>query len=199
MGEVKTYTPASVRRPMDVDHDVIGRAQEPTSLTNKRASSGCSQRLAGDPCSQIAGQCHERSINHAAKYGSSFRFLSTTRGGVASGEQRQRPPFSTTAGTAHPVLASPPSHCGTCLPYLVGTEILYSSKGVANTAILNSSSAAFGLIPPSRFLSILNHLSIPTRTASGLPRIDAFFIRLSSLRYGSQLAGTSLVVGYLFL
>ena len=80
MGEVKTYIPASVRKPMDVDHDVIRRAQEPTSLTKKEHPLGCSQRLAGDPCSQIAGQCHERSINHAAKYVSSFRFLSTTRG-----------------------------------------------------------------------------------------------------------------------
>lgn len=35
MGDVKTYTPVSVRRPMDVDHDVIGRAQEPTRLSKK--------------------------------------------------------------------------------------------------------------------------------------------------------------------
>ncbi len=43
MGEVKTYTPASVRKPMDVDHDVIRRAQEPTSLTKKEHPLGCSQ------------------------------------------------------------------------------------------------------------------------------------------------------------
>jgi hypothetical protein len=55
---------------------------------------------------------------------------------------------------------------GASLHYFVGTAILYSSKGVANTAILNSSSAALGLIPPSRSLSILNHFAIPTRTVS---------------------------------
>ena len=144
--------------------------------------------------SQIAGQCNERSINHAAKYVSSLRFLSTTRGGC----------YLRRAASASSLL-NDRRHCSRCpclttlavepaSPYF-GTEILFSSKGVANTAILNSSSAAFGLIPPSRFLSILNHLSIPTRATSGLPRIDAFFIRFSSLRYGSQLAGTLSVVG----
>ena len=39
MGEVKTYTPASVRKPTDVDHDVIGRDQKPTPLTKKRTPS----------------------------------------------------------------------------------------------------------------------------------------------------------------
>ena len=75
------------------------------------------------------------------------------------------PPFSKTADHCSPrtcVLLSEP----VSVIYLVGTAILYSSKGVANTAILNSSSAALGLIPPSRSLSILNHLAIPTRTVS---------------------------------
>jgi hypothetical protein len=81
---------------------------------------------------------------------------------AASGGQRRPSSYSTAVDRCSPCTCVPPA-TSTRHTYF-GTEILYSSKGVANTAILKSSSAAFGLIPPSRSLSILNHLSIPTRT-----------------------------------
>lgn len=86
----------------------------------------------------------------------------TVADGAAAGWQRRHSSFSMTVDRCPPCTCIPPSP-RTRHTYF-GTEILYSSKGVANTAILKSSSAAFGLIPPSRSFSILNHLSIPTLT-----------------------------------
>lgn len=82
--------------------------------------------------------------------------------GAASGGQRRLASHSTAVDRCSPCTCVPPS-TSTRGTYF-GTEILYSSKGVVSTAILKSSSAAFGLIPPSRSLSIWNHLPIPTRT-----------------------------------
>ena len=81
---------------------------------------------------------------------------------AASGGQRRPSSYSTVVDRCSPCTCVPLS-TRTRHTYF-GTEILYSSKGVANTAIRKSSSAAFGLIPPSRSLSIWNHLPIPTRT-----------------------------------
>ena len=98
-----------------------------------------------------------RFIFHASRF---TGFLKT----LCQGGQRRPFHSQKQPTTARPALAY---WCRSQSPiYLVGTAILYSSKGVANTAILNSSSAALGLIPPSRSLSILNHLAIPTRTVS---------------------------------
>jgi hypothetical protein len=81
---------------------------------------------------------------------------------TASGGQRRPSSRSTAVDRCSPCTCVPPS-TRTRYNYF-GTEILYSSKGVVSTAIRKSSSAAFGLIPPSRSLSIWNHLPIPTRT-----------------------------------
>lgn len=120
-GEVKKWGEKwgernSLTEPMDADPDVINIVER---LDNHR----------------IIGNTHP-DLRHPAR-----RFPVRRYKTEAPGEQRG--PFI--LNHTRPLTRySPISSLEVPVPYLSGTEILYSSKGVANTAMWKSSSAALG-------------------------------------------------------